>query len=192
MPSSNLIQILIFILVLAGPVIGKIGTWMVAQKKKRDAELNRRKREEESFRTGRDTSTEPAGPTPEQLEQLILAEQLRQQQEEMLRQREAQAEARRRAAQQRAEAARKAKQESAAAFPVPAPAVQARASEANRSSAAVVKVNRVPAPSVARATGSRSPSAAVLSNLDKDSLRQAIIMTEILGPPVAMRDEHMT
>lgn len=195
MPNSNLIQILIFVLVLAGPVIGKIGQWLVAQKQKRDAEVLRRKREEESFRTGREPEAEQQGPTAEQIEQMILAEQLRQQQEELQRQRAAQAEARRRAAQERAEAKRRQQEaagETAVPAPTPAPVVRARADRA--ASTTAKQTRRAVSPQTPRVpvSASRSPSASVLASLDRDSLRQAIIMTEVLGPPVAMRDEHLS
>jgi len=184
---SNNIQILIFLLILVGPILGKLGSWVAEQKKKRDEQLHQRHREEESFRTGRDSEPEHAGPTPEQLEQLMIAEQLRLQQEEMLRQRAAQADARRRAAQQRAEAAKQSQQS------VPKPGVVARdpASPPQRkrqqqSESPAQKAARWAAPvAAARAAG---PSAAIIGTMDRKSLHQAVIMSEVLGPPVSMRE----
>ncbi|PHQ79396.1 MAG: hypothetical protein COB69_08070 [Phycisphaera sp.] len=178
------IQLIIFLLVIVGPIIGKVGGWMVQQKKKRDEQLYQRHREEESFRTGRVSEPEPAGPSPEVLEQIMIAEQLRLQHEEMLRQRAAQADARRRVAQQRAEAARQRQG-------VPQPGVLVRDTAAppkrkrpEQPKAPAQKAVKWAAPA-ARAAG---PSAAIIGTMDKNSLRQAIIMSEVLGPPVSMRE----
>ena len=99
-------QLLIIIVIILGPLVGKLGEWFLKQKAKRDQQAELRRREEEELRTGRISEPEAKQPTPEEIEAMI-AEQLRQQHEEMLRQRAEQAEARRKAAQERAEAARK-------------------------------------------------------------------------------------
>ncbi|RNC82462.1 MAG: hypothetical protein ED559_11980 [Phycisphaera sp.] len=190
----NNIQLLIFLLILAGPILGKLGEWLLKQKAMRDQQAEMRRREEEELRTGRVSEPAAKQPTPEELEAMI-AEQLRQQREEMMRQRAEQAEARRKAAQERAEAARKKQeqlkqQEQAApkrermraAHPRPAPLTP---SAEQVSMAGIVPASR----RASAAPAQRARGTALVGNIDADSLRKAIVMNEILSPPISIREE---
>ncbi|GAB5496455.1 MAG: hypothetical protein Phyf2KO_15350 [Phycisphaerales bacterium] len=188
-------QLLIIIVIILGPILGKLGEWFLKQKAKRDQHAELRRREEEELRTGRISEPEAKQPTPEEIEAMI-AEQLRQQHEEMLRQRAEQAEARRKAAQERAEAARK-KQEGRAqqqttpmrerAKPARSRSTQAASTrtEAQPSLAGIVPASR----RVSTTSAQTGKGAALIGDIDAQSLRKAIVMNEILSPPISIRKE---
>lgn len=190
----NNIQLLIFVLILAGPILGKLGEWFIKQKAARNQQAEMRRREEEELRTGRVSEPAARQPTPEELEAMI-AEQLRQQREEMLRQRAEQAEARRKAAQERAEAARRKQEQQQpqhdpwrervkpATSRTASPAVAASAEPASMSGIVPIGGNSPFAPA------QRTRGAALVGGIDADSLRKAIVMNEILSPPISIRKE---
>lgn len=192
----NNIQLLIFLLILAGPILGKLGEWFIKQKAARDQQAEMRRREEEELRTGRVSEPAAKQPSPEELEAMI-AEQLRQQREEMMRQRAEQAEARRKAAQERAEAARKKQEQGKQQTQRSSrreranPAQQRSATTASGPTAEQVSLAGI-VPASRRAPTAPAQSerrAALVGNIDAESLRRAIVMNEILSPPISIRKE---
>ncbi len=192
----NNIQLLIFLLILAGPILGKLGEWFLKQKAARDQQAEMRRREEEELRTGRISEPAAKQPSPEELEAMI-AEQLRQQREEMMRQRAEQAEARRKAAQERAEAARKKQEQGKQQVQRSTrreranPAQQRSATTASGTTVEPVSLaGIVPASRRAPTTPAQSErGAALVGDIDAESLRKAIVMNEILSPPISIRKE---
>ena len=192
----NNIQLLIFLLILAGPILGKLGEWFLKQKAARDQQAEMRRREEEELRTGRVSEPAAKQPSPEELEAMI-AEQLRQQREEMMRQRAEQAEARRKAAQERAEAARKKQEQGKQQTQIstrrePAnPAQQRSATTVSGPTAEQVSLAGIVPASRRAPTAPAQPQrgAALVGDIDAESLRKAIVMNEILSPPISIRKE---
>lgn len=196
-------QILIILVVILGPILGKTAEWFMVQKAKRDQQVLRRRQEEEELRTGRPAKREP---TPEEIEAMI-AEQARQQHEAMQRQRAEQAEARRRAARERAEAARQRRQSQSQRGDRPQqPAPQNRSirereipkltakqkaalggRERIAEAAAIKDIAPIEA-AVAKARTTRTRSALPDQDLSPEGLRKAVVMMEILGPPIAERE----
>jgi len=182
------IQLIIFGIVILSSILGPMFKWLGEKRQQLRMENERKRRELEELRTGR---VEQTGPTPEQIEQMI-AEQVAAQRAEMLRQRAEQAEMRRRAAQKRAEQA-KAKQETASPAKAVGKIVGATQTYAEASHLATPPMipieamgTQIHAKHAARAT-KRAPAAAIVGKLGPAELRKAIVLTEILGPPVAMR-----
>lgn len=99
---GSFVQILVFVLVIAGPAIGAIARKLKAHAEAKRAEVERNKRRIEAIRTGRLDATDPSAgetrtPTEDQSRRARL--------EQLARQRQAQIEElRRRAAQRRAQA----------------------------------------------------------------------------------------
>ncbi len=203
-------QILIILVVILGPILGKTAEWFMVQKAKRDQQVQRRRQEEEELRTGRPAKREPS---PEEIEAMI-AEQARQQHEAMQRQRAEQAEARRRAARERAEAARRRRDDADREGPVrpergPQPQMSApqkrpirereipkltakqKAALGGRERIAEAAAIKDIAPieaAVAKARTTRTRSALPDQDLSPEGLRKAIVMMEVLGPPIAERE----
>ena len=185
------VQFVIFAIVILSSILGPVFKWLGDKRQQLRMENERKRRELEELRTGR---VEPQGPTPEQLEQMI-QEQLAAQRAEMLRQRAEQAEVRRKAAQQRAEQAKR-RRETA---PQKASGEVARVLKATQSYAEASRLSTPPmipieamgsqihAHHAARVT-KQAPSAAVVGRLGPEELRKAVVLTEILGKPMALRD----
>lgn len=189
-------QILIIGFVILSSILGPVFKWLGEKRQQLRMENERKRRELEELRTGRPAQT---GPTPEEVEQMI-AEQVAAQRAEMLRQRAEQAEARRRAAQERAEARARQQQAQQEAQPQPAPiATQVQSDRPRRTRPQKQRVGPAPMQphklgSLGPAVGVRAgrvststPSAPIVGKLGPEELRKAIVLTEILGPPVAMR-----
>lgn len=190
----NNIQLVVFALVIASSILGPIFKWLGDKRQQLRRENERKRRELEELRTGR---VEQTGPTAEQIERMI-AEQMAAQQAEMLRQRAEQAEARRRAAQKRAEVqARKAAQAAQVTQPRPqaSPATtgsQTYAQAIAKTASPMLPIEALSAREIGsqrRATVSRrGPGGVILGRLGPGELRRAIILTEVLGPPVSLRE----
>ena len=181
---QNYSGLLIPLLIILAPTLAKLGEWFLKQKARRDLQAEIRRREEEELRTGRISTPErPKAPTPEEVEAMI-AEQMRQQHEEMLRQRAEQAEARRRAARERAKAARQVEQPQGAQLSSRQQAALAgKVSIARKASITDI----VPAGQIATSGAARRTSTLV-GEVDTDALRKAVVMSEILSPPLALRE----
>ena len=186
------IQLIIFGIVILSSILGPLFKWLGEKRQQLRMENERKRRELEELRTGR---VEQTGPTPEQIEQMI-AEQVAAQRAEMLRQRAEQAEARRRAAQRRAEQTKVKQQESASPAKAVGKIVGATQTYAEASHLATPPMipieamgTQIHAKHAARAT-KRAPAAAIVGKLGPAELRKAIVLTEILGPPVAMRQNE--
>ncbi|HED54953.1 MAG TPA: hypothetical protein ENJ00_12250 [Phycisphaerales bacterium] len=202
--TSN-IQIVVVILMVLGPSIGGVVKWLAQQQKilKEKQKLNRRR--EEELRTGR-PATE-AEPDPQ-----ILARK----QAELLRRQQAEAELKRQQAEVLAERARRAQQARQAAearrapnqadatgveftpgafapppeisAPIP-PAVVSRRSAARTESA--LTRTRV-AKAASNVATVRAPTTPILGSVGITDLRQAVVLSEILSPPVALRESHLS
>jgi len=186
------IQILIFAIVILSSILGPVFKWLGDKRQQLRIENERKRRELEEMRTGR---VEQQSPTPEELERMI-EEQLAAQRAEMLRQRAEQAEARRQAAQKRAEQAKRkrdaATQKASAEVSKVVKATQSYAEASKLSTKPMIPIEamgpQIHAHHASRAT-KRAPSAAVVGKLGPAELRKAIVLTEILGKPVAMRQD---
>lgn len=180
------INLIIFGLVIASSVLGPLFKWLGDKRQQLRLENERKRRELDEMRTGR---VEPAGPTPEEIERLI-AQQVAAQQAEMMRQRAEQAEARRQAARRRAEA--QARKQAAQAPSVPKPAVRRPEHVSTLATPPMVPIEALAARAIgsrgAAGGGRRATGAVVLGTLGPGELRWAIVLTEVLGPPVALRD----
>ncbi len=184
------IQFLIFAIVILSSILGPVFKWLGEKRKQMRQENERKRRELEEFRTGR---VEQTGPTPEQIEQLI-AEQLAAQRAELLRQRAEQAEVRRRAAQQRAEQAKLKQQKKATQVQASGKVVEASRTYAEASNLATPPMipieamgSQIHAKRKAAVSTRRAPSATIVGKLGPQELRRAIVLTEIIGPPVSLR-----
>lgn len=186
------IQLIIFGIVILSSILGPMFKWLGEKRQQLRMENERKRRELEELRTGR---VEQTGPTPEQIEQMI-AEQVAAQRAEMLRQRAEQAEMRRRAAQKRAEQAKAKQQESGSPAKAVGKIVGATQSYAEASQLATPPMIPIeglgPQIQSRRSTRApkRAPAAAIVGKLGPAELRKAIVLTEILGPPVAMRQNE--
>ena len=205
-------QILIIGFMILSSILGPVFKWLGEKRQQLKAENERKKRELDELRTGR---VEQQGPTPEQLEQMI-AEQVAAQRAEMLRQRAEQAEARRRAAQERAEQAKRNRQEVTVQSGGQAGGLrseQARKQSGGQSirpqrtkpvkgvkapqtyeqasrlaTPPMIPIEAMGAQMHAASVIKRTPSAAVVGRLGPNELRRAVVLTEILGKPIALRD----
>ena len=171
------IQLIIFGIVILSSILGPLFKWLGEKRQQLRMENERKRRE------------------LEQIEQMI-AEQVAAQRAEMLRQRAEQAEARRRAAQRRAEQTKVKQQESASPAKAVGKIVGATQTYAEASHLATPPMipieamgTQIHAKHAARAT-KRAPAAAIVGKLGPAELRKAIVLTEILGPPVAMRQNE--
>ena len=184
-------QILIIGFVVLSSILGPLFKWLGEKRQQLRQENERKRRELDEMRTGR---VEPQGPTPEEVEEMI-SQQLAAQRAEMLRQRAEQAEARRRAAQQRAEAQARAQQ----AQPQPPrsqpvfqnqPQAQPQVGPAPMPVHDLGSLGAVVGARPRRGRTATRPSAAIVGKLGPEELRKAIVLTEILGPPLALRTDE--
>lgn len=182
-------QLLIFAVVILSSILGPVFKWLGDKRRLMRMEQERKRRELEELRTGRPVAT---GPTPEEIERMI-AEQLAAQRAEILRQRAEQAEARRQAARKKAEAEARQQQPKTPAQVVggvvAGTQTYAQASQLNVApmipiEAMGAQIHRKRAVRAAQ----RGPSVAVVGMLGPSELRRAVVLSEILGPPVAMRE----
>lgn len=184
----NNIQMVIFGLVIASSILGPIFKWLGDKRQQLKMENERKRRELEALRTGRDV---PTGPTPEEIERMI-AQQVAAQQAEVLRQRAEQAEARRQAARRKAEAQARQQAQAAKAPKTPSPATRTYQQSSQLATPPMIPIealaDRGAASRRVATVGVRGPGAIILGKLGPAELRRAIVLTEVLGPPVAMRD----
>lgn len=210
-------QILIIGFVILSSILGPVFKWLGEKRQQLKAENERKKRELDELRTGR---VEQQGPTPEELEQMIAeqvaaqrAEMLRQRAEQAEARRRAaqeraeQAKRKRQEATvqssgqaggQRSEQARKQSggqsirpQRTKPVKGVKAPQTYEQASKL--STPPMIPIEAMGAqmhahPSARAVT--RAPSAAVVGRLGPNELRRAVVLTEILGKPIALRDSE--
>lgn len=182
------IQIVIFGVVILSSILGPVFKWLGEKRQQMRIEQERKRREFEELRTGRPVAT---GPTPQDIERMI-AEQVAAQRAEILRQRAEQAEARRQAARKKAEAEAQRQPKSPAQVVggvVAGTQTYAQASQLNVApmlpiEAMGAQIHRKRAVRAAQ----RGPSVAVVGLLGPSELRRAVVLSEILGPPVAMRE----
>jgi len=181
-------QLLIFAVVILSSILGPVFKWLGDKRRQMVMETERKRRELEELRTGRPVAT---GPTPEEIERMI-AEQLAAQRAEILRQRAEQAEARRQAARKQAEAEPQRQPKTPAQVVggvVAGTQTYAQASQLNVAPMIPIEAmgSQIHAKRAVRGA-QRGPSATVLGKLGPGELRRAIVLSEILGPPVAMRE----
>ncbi len=216
---SNNGQLVVIIGFFALSAFGGVARWLQEQAAKKKAEAERRRKIEAQLRTGRaePTATQPSAsssspaPQPETDAPETFAERRRRQIEEMRRRQEA-AERQRRTAQQRrpmptAEAPQPVPQtpepvlvppsapvpsQSRVRRRTPTPSSQPRAKEASPEieslAAAFERRERLE-----RSSEGTSPTTRALGGLgpglDRQSLRKAVVLAEVLASPVALRDD---
>jgi hypothetical protein len=205
---GNNLNWLIYVFVLIIPVVSSIGKWLQQEAAKKQAEAQRRRQLETQLRTGR-SEPEQASQRPSESEaerQETFAERRRRQIEELKRRQEA--------AQRQREAAQQGRSQTSQ----PAPrttAQQTTQQQAPRRQRADTDRPTVPTAGAApqdvaevsaeveslakkferqtRAARTRKASpvkrVGVGPGLDRASLRRAIVMAEVLAPPVALRDD---
>ena len=216
---SNNLNWLIYVFVLVIPVMSSIGKWLQQQAAKKRAEAEQRRRAESQLRTGRvDTGVEAApGTSPASSSSAEppenFAERRRRQIEELKRRQEA-AQRQRDAAQRtpkpapaapapaptgsgsRAEAPPR--QRDQRRTPAPAgPTMSAKAAPAARS-ASTAEIETLAEMFERRDVSERAGRSAILpvvgkggsrQSLDRESLRRAVVLAEVLAKPVALRPE---
>ena len=207
--TSN-IQLVVVILMVLGPSIGGIAKWFAEQQKKLKAKQELARRREEELRTGR--PVEPAIKADPQAEARARAA-------ELLRRQQAEAELKRKQAELRAEQARRLEQARRAAqarraqqqaqasgiefdfepgmfapvLQAPAPAKSDVRVESAMTQARVAKTaNAASAAGRAAAATARAPAAPLLGTVGIADLRKAVVLSEILSPPVSLRGDHLT
>ncbi len=199
---SNNLNWLIYVFVLAIPVVSSIGKWLQQEAAKKKAEAEKRRRAEAQLRTGRveqapprapQTAGAPAGDRdrPENF-----AERRRRQVEELKRRQEV-AQRQRDAAQQAsspqspvpASSAERRRRtptpaarggEAVAVAEPPSAEIESLAARFEREAGVARGARRVP-----RGAG---PALRIGPGLDRRTLRQAVVLAEVLAPPVSLRE----
>ena len=203
---GNNLNWLIYVFVLVITVMSSIGKWLQQEAAKRQAEAQRRRQLETQLRTGR-SEPEQASQRPSESEaerQETFAERRRRQIEELKRRQEA--------AQRQREAAQQGRSQ-----PTPRTTAQQQTTQQQAPRRQRADTDRPTVPTVVAAQGDiaevpaeveslakkfeRQTRAArarkappvkrvgVGPGLDRASLRRAIVMAEVLAPPVALRDD---
>jgi FtsZ-interacting cell division protein ZipA len=207
---SNNLNWLIYVVIFVIPVLSSVGKWIQQQAAKKQAEAERRRRADAQLRTGRpdasETVSRPA-PSPASRDDRdppeTFADRRRRQIEELKRRQEA-AQRQRDAAQRTSPAPTPAPTPTAGRRPVErrraqpssepiasaAPSVAAPSAEIETLAA---KFEREAGAQRAAAQAKRKPAQQagplrVGPGLDRATLRNAVVLAEVLAPPVGLRD----
>lgn len=195
----NNLQLLIVLAFILLPAIRGIGVWLQQQAAKNKAEAERRRRADEALRTGRASVEAPSAPPERAMapspdtddrEEESFAARRRRQLEELRRREEL--------ARQRREAAARQRGTPSRAERAPAPPSAVAAPPVTAVPVAETAIGDV----IGLATGARhglraarpgaAPAAAAGLAIGRvptrDELRRAIVLSEVLAPPLALRD----
>lgn len=201
---GNNLNWLIYVFVLVIPVASSIGKWLQREAAKKQAEGQRRRQLETQLRTGRSEPEQPSQRSSESKaeRQETFAERRRRQIEELKRRQEA-AQRQREAAQQGRSQTSQPAPRTTAQQPTPrrqradtdrptVPTAGAAPQDVAEVSAEVESLAKKFERQTRAARARKGPPVkrvGVGPGLDRASLRRAIVMAEVLAPPVALRDE---